>query len=377
MSNDKALATTGVSAIAPWADRGDVRELAERLQKMMPGAKALTPPEALSLAQASLAHGLDPFNGELWWIPGSGLMAGIKGLRRGAHRELEKEGGGNYWPEYEQLDVDEKTALGIPPDALAFRCKIRDTQTVNHYVSEIERLLAAKVPWEVVEQIVGSRPYTEGVGYAEKRERSKMTLVQRAMKRAEADALKRRFDLPFGASVGISTDSNATVVSEFVTEEQGEPETPEQTLAKNRAILHGEDDDILDGVVEDAEPESVASAESGPEWDAEKAAAITWAMAQGVYENGYEATASLDKCQDDNAARGMPEISKFFRVKVAAKQRVKAAGERPYKPGGTLSDLDLSQSRDLLASLEEKDDAASVELQNHLHVWIDSLALTG
>lgn len=226
------------SGIAPWSSRDDVRELAGRLQKMMPGAKALTPPEALSLAQAAVAHELDPFNGELWFLPGSGLMAGIKGHRRAAHKQMKNEGGGNYWPEFEQIPTDQKASLGIPQDALAFRCKIRDTQTVNQYVSEIERLLDKNIPWEVVENIVGKKPYTEGIGYAQPSERSKMTLVQRAMKRAEADALKRRFDLPFGDAVGANGDSDI-IDAEFVVEQKTEDKSPEETLEKNRSILHG------------------------------------------------------------------------------------------------------------------------------------------
>jgi hypothetical protein len=215
------------SAVAPWAPREDVRELAERLQSMIPGGQKLTQVEALTLAQAAVAHGLDPFNGELWFLKDKhgkpmGLMAGIKGHRRSAHRQMREEGGGNYWPEFEgPMSVDEKAALGIPKDALAYRCKIRDTQTVNAYVNEIERLMATGLPWEVVESIVGKKPFTEGIGYAQPSERSKMTLVQRAQKRAEADALKRRFDLPFGVAVGLNGDN--VVEGEFVVEEDNAP----------------------------------------------------------------------------------------------------------------------------------------------------------
>ena len=251
------------SAISPWAPRQDIRELSERLLAMTTGAQRLTSSEALALAQAAVAHGLDPFNGELWFLKDRGgrplgLMAGIKGHRRSAHRQMREDGGGNYWPEFEQLGVDEKVALGIPEGALAYRCKIRDTQTVNHYVNEIERLLAAGLPWEAVQEIAGGKPYTEGIGYAEKHERSKMTLVQRAMKRAEADALKRRFDLPFGVAVGTAGDTDV-IEGEFVADGEAipqevvekaardDPGIPNERslrrarldLAKGREILHG------------------------------------------------------------------------------------------------------------------------------------------
>lgn len=246
---EKALVTTvRTSAVAPWADRRDIRELAERLRTMMPGAQRLEPAEAFALAQCAVAHGLDPFNGELWFLKDKhgkplGLMAGIKGHRRSAHRQMKEEGGGNYWPEFQQLDQDEKGSLGIPTDALAYRCRIRDTNTVNSYVSEIERLLAAGLPWKVVSEIAGSKPYTEGIGYAQKNERSRMTLVQRAMKRAEADALKRRFDLPFGIGVGLSGDTDV-IEGEFVIgEEDDAPRISEEALEKGRAILRGDEED--------------------------------------------------------------------------------------------------------------------------------------
>ena len=243
MNEQMTLTTTRPSAVAPWANREDVRELSERLQSMMPGGNKLTQVEALTLAQAAVAHGLDPFNGELWYLKDRsgrplGLMAGIKGHRRAAHLQMKQDGGGNYWPEFEELTIDEKTPLGIPPNALAFRCKIRDTQTLNEYVSQIERLSGAGLPWEIVSDIVGARPYTEGIGYAMPDEPSRMTRVQLAMKRAEADALKRRFDLPFGSAVGASGD-NDVVSGEFVVADDT-PRIPEEVLEHNRAILHGD-----------------------------------------------------------------------------------------------------------------------------------------
>ena len=250
MSENTELVVSGrPSAVAPWADRQDVRELAERLQAMMPGAQKLTQPEALALAQAAVAHGLDPFNGELWYLKDKrgnplGLMAGIKGHRRAAHRQMREEGGGNYWPEFEgPLNVDEKTALNIPKAALAFRCKLRDTSTINEYVSTIERLMASQLPWEIVQEVVGSRPYTVGIGFATPGEPSKMTTAQLAMKRAEADALKRRFDLPFGEAVGVGNDDGGTFVTE---EENGQlsPPTINRILTK----------DAQDGEWETVEP---------------------------------------------------------------------------------------------------------------------------
>lgn len=238
---EMALTKQENNAISAWAERGDVRELANRLQITIPGGKKLSEVEALTLAQAAVAHGLDPFNGEIWLIPGSGLMAGIKGHRRAAHRQIQEEGGGNYWPEFEgPLSADEKADLAIPQDALAFRCKLRDTQTIDHYVRTIERLGGAGLTWEIIEEVVGHRPYTPGVGYAMPNEPSKMTLVQRAMKRAEADALKRRFDLPFGAGVGSANDNDDVLEGEFVDTSRS---LSQETLEEARASLRGDGKD--------------------------------------------------------------------------------------------------------------------------------------
>lgn len=257
MSEEKQVIVTRQqsSPITPWANRAEVRELAGRLQALMPGGSKLNEAEALMLAQAALIHGLDPLNGELWLLKGKdgkflGLMAGIKGHRRAAHNQIQREGGGNYWPEFEgPLSIDEMKALDIPTDALAFRCKVRDTQTITAYVSEIERLMKAGLPWEIVSDIVGARPYTVGVGYAVPSESSRMSKVQLAMKRAEADALKRRFDLPFGNAVGTSGDSDI-LDGEFTIVEEAAVISPEamkqaaaETLAHNGAILHGDDDE--------------------------------------------------------------------------------------------------------------------------------------
>ncbi len=196
----KAMVThTGDSRIAPWGDRAEVREMARRVQLMVPGGRKLKTNEALALAQAAVAHGLDPFNGEIWYIPDSGLMAGIKGLRKAARRQIK----GNFWPEFEQItDPDLRRGLFIPEGALAYRCILRDTETILAYAEAWKSMAQNGVPVELIPKMIGDRPYCEGVGYYMPGERTKMAPAQVAMKRAEADALKRRFDLPFAIPSG-------------------------------------------------------------------------------------------------------------------------------------------------------------------------------
>lgn len=215
---------------------------------MLPGASKLNALELFGLAQAALAHNLDPFNGELWCIPGKGLMAGIKGHRRAAHQQIEREsgGGGNYYTEFFQLTIDEMTALKIPAKSLAFRARLHDSQTTRAYVDSIERMLKAGMPWEVVSRIMGDSPYTEGIGYYVDGESTKMTPVQVSQKRAEADALKRRFDLPFTMCVGVNGDSDMVDAEFSVVQAQPEqdPTEVQARMQHGASVLRGDQGDI-------------------------------------------------------------------------------------------------------------------------------------
>ena len=81
------------TALQIYGNREDVREIETRLEVLIVGGRALNPNERRALAQVAVAHGLDPFNGEAWIIPGSGPMIGIKGLRKLARRQLRREHG--------------------------------------------------------------------------------------------------------------------------------------------------------------------------------------------------------------------------------------------------------------------------------------------
>jgi len=233
-----ALVERKESKIAAWGDRNEIREIARRVQLMAPGAKKLSEEEALALAQGAVAHGLDPFNGEIWYIPGSGLMAGIKGLRKAAREQLK----GNYWCEFNQItDPDVMAQLDIPRDALAFECVLRDSETITAYSESFKRMNEQNVPIDVILDVLGSRPYTTGYGYVESGEKSRMTPIQLARKRAEADAIKRRFDLPFVFGNGESeiVDGDFTLIEDAESSE--DPELAIRARA-GREALYGADE---------------------------------------------------------------------------------------------------------------------------------------
>ena len=206
MNNGKELVKASGGVIAAFGTRDEVRELTDRLKLMLPGGERLGGSQIRALAQGAVAHGLDPFNGEIWMIPGRGLMIGIKGLRRKAREQSQ---GGFYINFFEIIDPDDRRRWGIPDGALAFEARLYETDNLRSYTETIERLTKAGMPWETVEKIVGVRPYTSGIGYTLAGEPTKMTRIQNAQKRAEADALKRRFDVPFGLAIETENDEPA------------------------------------------------------------------------------------------------------------------------------------------------------------------------
>ena len=199
------------SPMAVWGSRDEVREMTERLKLMLPGGGKMTQNEIRALAQASIAHGLDPFNGEIWFLKDRdgnprGLMIGIKGLRKKAHEQVR----GNFWVNFREItNEEERNRLRISPGALAFEARLFDSENIRTYVEVVSQLLKAGIPWESVKVMIGDQPFTPGIGVFKATDKTVMEPVQCAMKRAEADAIKRRFDVPFGLSV--DTESGTDV----------------------------------------------------------------------------------------------------------------------------------------------------------------------
>lgn len=238
---------TQSQSVTVFGSRDEVREISTRLTSMMlPGGKHLNNSECLVLAQLAVAHGLDPFNGEIWMLP-TGPMIGIKGLRKKARQQISNGKAGNFWCNFRELsNQEERARLLIPNGALAFECRLMDSETINNYVSTIKALKEAGMPWETIESIVGAQPYTSGYGYYKAGENTKMSPVQVAMKRAEADAIKRRFDVPFGIMVeGDGGDIEEQFSGEWKNVTPDELRPPEQIKADRASAntaLFGEDD---------------------------------------------------------------------------------------------------------------------------------------
>lgn len=244
MANQTLVKANG-GAIAAFGSRDEVRELTERLKIVLPGGGVnLNRNQIIALAQASVAHGLDPMNGELYILvdrdgKSHGLMIGIKGLRKKAREQITANGRtGNFWCDFPEItDLEQRARYGVGEKDLAFECRLYDSDNIRTYVEATERLLKAGIPWEAVERMVGSRPYTTGIGILKAADKTKMERVQCAMKRAESDALKRRFDVPLGMAVADDDEPQFSGPwiegrSESADSTEAPPETPAETTAE-------------------------------------------------------------------------------------------------------------------------------------------------
>ena len=189
--------------LSNFGGRDEVKELAERIKSMLPGGTKYTNEEALTLAQISVAHDLDPFNGECWLIKSEksgkvyGALIGIKGQRKHAKRQA------NYWgfgPDggfTRILDPKKLEDYGATTEDIVYEYRIMDEVTSEGWTRAVRGYKEVGIPMEMAMEMAGNPPVTLGVGVFKQGEQTKMKPNQCAMFRAEKDALKRRFDVQF------------------------------------------------------------------------------------------------------------------------------------------------------------------------------------
>lgn len=186
---------------------------AGRLKIAMRGGDKLTNPEVRALAQIALVTKLDPFIGELWYIPGKGPMIGIAGARR-LWNEKSIAGGGFSFVDIQPCPPAEAGATETDVVA-AFRAVAHDSKATIEYQKLFQQTLAmlreaqTPDPFPIAKEICGPKPQWVGYGYSTKSETSRMNKMQLARKRAEADALKKCIVVPFGLDVSIDERSPA------------------------------------------------------------------------------------------------------------------------------------------------------------------------
>jgi len=211
-----------------YGSREEISALAKRIKTMCPGGDKLNENEALALAQVATVTKLNPFIGEVWYIPGKGPMIGIKGARRIENEETRKENGYS-WLQFEIITAVESGAPQPEKVFRAYRCIINDINATKAYLAvfhdALEMLrsyqpneilkspMPSKDPYEEAKEICGPRPSWVGYGYSLIGEPSRMNPDALARKRAEADALKKRIVLPFGIEISATeTEAITTTV---------------------------------------------------------------------------------------------------------------------------------------------------------------------
>lgn len=216
------------SYLAPYApERSKVIEFAGRLRSSLSykSAKDLKDPELLALAQASLAHGLNPYMGEIWALPGMGLMIGRAGWVKKLGEMGEKQNF-KWWPSYHLLQHSQYKEYAVPDDVqIAFICEIRRSDWLEVYTQTLKDLTEhAKLEYEMIIELLGKPPVLRGVGYIGKHEKfggSTMPLSERAKKRAFSQACREIVYLPFETVVdgdvinGQAIDEPVAIEGEF------------------------------------------------------------------------------------------------------------------------------------------------------------------
>jgi hypothetical protein len=175
---------------------------------MVKGGSKLNENERMALAQVALITGLNPFIGEVWYIPGSGPMVGIAGARKLDNERVESKGG-YTWETCDPVAPEEAGASAQEAQnvAAAFKITINDSNATAQYQKlfadtlKMLRDVGTQDPFVEAKEICGPRPAWVGYGFSLRGESSRMGKVQLARKRAHSDALKKRIIVPFGGQV--------------------------------------------------------------------------------------------------------------------------------------------------------------------------------
>lgn len=229
------------------------REIAARLKFLIVGGNKLQDHEVWALAQYSAATELNPFAQECYYIPGSGPITGIVGYRRKAHEsfaaEIESRGikeQHTWWVETRPALPGE--AVFDPAKDIAIVAILRDTlssriwrQAFFETCRELKALgLSDKEYFIRAEAMVGKEPTWEGIGVVQSPENfskdgkpEKFDRVERAKKRAEKQALKKRF--PSLQAYATTGDPDDYIDSEAIQWRGDDEETPKQISPERMA----------------------------------------------------------------------------------------------------------------------------------------------
>ena len=117
--------------LTTYGSKTELQEMAARFKVALRGGDKLQTNEVYALAQIAKLTNLNPFTGELWYIPGKGPMIGIAGARR-LWNEKAKAGGG--WAYIEIVPCSPEEAGATEKDVVvAFKAIAHDSKATADY----------------------------------------------------------------------------------------------------------------------------------------------------------------------------------------------------------------------------------------------------
>lgn len=237
--NDHTLAVRNMSTAL-----ADPSKLAARIKLMIYNGKKLSDGEAEALAVYSMVNDLNPFVGECYYLPGIGPGPGIAGWRKKADEQLEYEArraaqpSARFWCDY--VDPDPREVGVLAAGDIAVKAVLHDTITktaweqrvLSHY---IELVKAGEKDIAIARELAGSEPVWSAIGIVRTGENfggDKMPRYERACKRAEKAAIRKRFPRvylpePEGYDEALMVDGQFSEA----------PEQPRHTIEENVAAL--------------------------------------------------------------------------------------------------------------------------------------------
>lgn len=186
----------------------DPTVLANRLANMIVNGKKLLPDERIALAQYAVATDLNPFVGECYFLPGIGPGPGIAGWRKKADEQLAYEAAkaripnAHTWCEYVTPEEGEGRYDASKGD-IAVKAILHDSIThteweqrvLRNYIELAKAGLKDCMP--AAKELTGSEPTWSAIGVVRGGENfggvEKMDRYERACKRAEKAAIRKRF----------------------------------------------------------------------------------------------------------------------------------------------------------------------------------------
>ena len=258
------------NALQVYGQNSDIEELGDRVKRFLPNGDKMTAKDALGLAQIAISQDLNPFSHEIWFVPGVGIVTGIEGYRKLARRVA------NYTAVTREMTKEERTKHSLATGDFGAVCELYRPDVLREAI-EINKAAGTTVI-----------PITPTAGIGIKRPNEKNAFMPNgrsfmwvAEKRAEADALRKAFDIEVGFADAYNAQREEVAVIEdtelpgWATEELAKTTDAEtgEILGGGAATTSDWDGETFDaGEGEDAPPETqpepspVAGPKSHAKW---------------------------------------------------------------------------------------------------------------